>query len=86
MPNRILVFIPAYNCENQIGRVFAKIDERVQALIEEVVVIDNRSEDGTVAAAIKAAASPFYATSRITIWVAPLSALSFTRSSTSMIT
>lgn len=48
---RILVFIPAYNCERQIGRVLAQLtDPRVSARIDGVVCINNRSTDGTEAA------------------------------------
>jgi glycosyltransferase involved in cell wall biosynthesis len=52
-----MIFIPAYNCEAQLPRVIAKIDDRVQACVEEVVVIENRSTDGTLAAATKAIGS-----------------------------
>jgi glycosyltransferase involved in cell wall biosynthesis len=50
---RTLVFIPAYNCENQIGRVLAQLrDPRVAACIDGVMCINNRSTDGTEAAII----------------------------------
>jgi len=52
-----MIFIPAYNCETQLPRVIAKIDDRVQALVDEVVVIENRSTDGTLAAATAAIAT-----------------------------
>ena len=48
MKPRILLFIPAYNCEKQIVRVLGSLDSRVMAYIDEVIVIDNRSTDGTV--------------------------------------
>lgn len=49
--SRILVFIPAYNCAIQIGRVLAQLrDPRVAACIDGVVCINNRSTDGTEAA------------------------------------
>ncbi|MDR5855195.1 glycosyltransferase family 2 protein [Caballeronia sp. LZ062] len=51
---RILVFIPAYNCERQIGRVLAQLQGN-EALFSEVIVVDNRSPDNTVDAAIAAA-------------------------------
>ncbi len=50
-PDRVLVFIPAYRCERQIPRVLAQFDAATQALVEEVVVVDNRSPDATAAAA-----------------------------------
>ncbi|HEX9648373.1 MAG TPA: glycosyltransferase family 2 protein [Alphaproteobacteria bacterium] len=56
MPSSILLFIPAYNCAPQIGRTLAQIDARTAKLIDEVIVIDNRSTDATVAAARAAAA------------------------------
>ena len=44
-----LLFIPAYNCEKQIGRVLRQIDEGMRPHIDEVIVVDNRSTDGTAA-------------------------------------
>ncbi|WP_166486983.1 glycosyltransferase family 2 protein [Cupriavidus necator] len=52
---RILVFIPAYRCEAQVVRVIAQIDERLQRWIDTVMVVDNRSPDGTLSAAIDSA-------------------------------
>lgn len=49
---RILVFIPAYRCEAQITRVIDQFDARVMAWIDTVLVVDNRSPDGTLEAAI----------------------------------
>jgi glycosyltransferase involved in cell wall biosynthesis len=49
---RILVFIPAYRCETQITRVIDQFDTRVQAWVDTVVVMDNRSPDHTLEAAI----------------------------------
>ncbi len=46
--HRILLFIPAYNCASQLPRVIAKIDERVQVVIDEVLIIENRSRDDTL--------------------------------------
>ncbi len=43
----ILLFIPAYNCEKQIVRVLDSLDEKVMAYISEVIVVNNRSTDGT---------------------------------------
>ena len=54
MANRVMVFIPTYNCQQQIQRVLSKIDKYVQSYIDEVVIIDNRSSDNTVNEAILA--------------------------------
>lgn len=54
MPAKILVAIPAYRCEQQIGRVLAGFDERLMSRLYKVIVIDNRSPDGTVKAAQEA--------------------------------
>jgi glycosyltransferase involved in cell wall biosynthesis len=48
MADRIMIFIPAYNCEKQLPRVLEKIDLQVQQFVQEVVVIDNRSSDATL--------------------------------------
>jgi len=55
-PDRILVFIPAYNCAPQIGRVLAQFQHMQPGIFEEILVIDNHSKDGTVQAALDAAA------------------------------
>lgn len=51
-PHRILVFIPAYRCAAQIVRVLDQFDERAQRAIDTVMVVDNRSPDGTLEAAV----------------------------------
>lgn len=55
-PNeKVLVFIPMYNCEKQIPRVIKQFDDpRVQACISALVCVDNQSTDGTVQSAIHA--------------------------------
>lgn len=50
---KILVFIPAYRCAAQIVRVIDQFDERVQSLVDTVMVVDNRSPDRTLEAAIE---------------------------------
>ncbi len=50
--HRILVFIPAYRCAAQIVRVIDQFDERTQRAIDTVMVVDNRSPDQTLEAAI----------------------------------
>lgn len=50
--DRILLFIPAYNCEKQVVRVLSQLDS-VMDYIDEVIVINNRSTDGTEEAVLK---------------------------------
>ena len=45
--DKILLFIPAYNCENQIIRVLGQLDAEIMRYITEVIVVDNRSTDNT---------------------------------------
>lgn len=52
--SRILVAIPSYNCAAQIARVLRAFDDRLLSRVDEIMVIDNRSSDGTVEAAIEA--------------------------------
>ncbi len=47
--DKILLFIPAYNCEKQIVRVLEQLDESVISFISRVIVVNNRSTDGTQA-------------------------------------
>lgn len=47
--DRILLFIPMFNCEKQILRVLKQIDDNVFEYINEVLVVDNRSTDNSVA-------------------------------------
>lgn len=54
MNSRLLVFVPMYNCAQQITRVIRRITGPVLAYIDEVVVIDNGSSDGSVASAAAA--------------------------------
>ncbi len=49
--DRILVFIPAYNCEKQITRVLAQLEGKVSEYIDEVIIVNNLSTDNTVEAA-----------------------------------
>ena len=46
MKEKILLFIPMYNCKNQITRVLQQIDNTVKEFITEVIVVDNGSTDG----------------------------------------
>lgn len=49
---KILLFIPGYNCEKQITRTLAKLDEKVLPWLSEVIMVNNRSTDGTEQAVI----------------------------------
>lgn len=53
---RFLIFIPCYRCEKQIPRTVAQL-AGTDSLDCEVLILDNRSPDHTVAAAISAADS-----------------------------
>jgi len=45
--NKILLFIPGYNCQNQITRVLSQLDESILKFIDEIIFINNRSTDNT---------------------------------------
>lgn len=45
MMDKILLFIPMYNCEKQIVRVLGQLDEEIQTYISEVIIVNNRSTD-----------------------------------------
>lgn len=50
---KLLVFIPAYNCEKQLPRVLEQLlDPRVAPWLGECIVVNNRATDGTEAAAL----------------------------------
>jgi glycosyltransferase involved in cell wall biosynthesis len=49
---KILLFIPCYNCAPQIGRVLRQVRGDVAAFIDLVLILDNGSRDGTADAAI----------------------------------
>jgi dolichol-phosphate mannosyltransferase len=55
MTDKILVLVPCYNCAPQVGRVLRQFTGAIVPFIDEVLVLDNGSRDGTVDAAIKAA-------------------------------
>ena len=48
---KILIFIPMYNCEKQISRVISQFDEDTQKLFDEILIVDNISEDNSLKAA-----------------------------------
>lgn len=45
--DKIMVFIPMYNCQNQITRVLKQFDEEVLTYVHEIVMVNNRSTDNT---------------------------------------
>ncbi|WP_455541851.1 glycosyltransferase family 2 protein [Intestinibacter sp.] len=45
--DKILLFIPGYNCEKQIARVLGQLKGEVTQFIEETIVVNNRSIDNT---------------------------------------
>lgn len=47
MKEKILLFIPAYNCEKQIVRVLNQIDYKVLQYLDEIIVVNNVSTDNT---------------------------------------
>lgn len=47
MKDKILLFIPGYNCEKQIIRVLKQLDKQVMKYIDEIVFVNNRSTDNT---------------------------------------
>lgn len=48
---KILIFIPMYNCEKQISRVISQFDEDTQKLFDEILIVDNISEDNSLKSA-----------------------------------
>jgi glycosyltransferase involved in cell wall biosynthesis len=54
LSDRILVFIPCYNCERQIARVLEQFRLVPRDTFDEILVLDNQSSDGTVQVAIDA--------------------------------
>jgi dolichol-phosphate mannosyltransferase len=63
--DRLLVFIPCYNCERQISRVIDQFAGPAGEVASEILVLDNGSKDGTVEAAL--AARDRLPTRRITV-------------------
>ena len=53
MKPRFLVFIPGYNCAPQIGQVFEGL-KSCEALVDEVLFVENRSQDSTLEVALAA--------------------------------
>lgn len=55
MQDKILVFIPMYNCEKQIPRVLERIAqvENYKNLFTEIIVVDNQSKDRSIECALE---------------------------------
>ncbi|WP_042195345.1 glycosyltransferase family 2 protein [Paenibacillus camerounensis] len=53
MSSKIIVFIPMYNCQDQIIRVLTQFDSNVKQYIEEILIVNNRSTDNGEAVAIE---------------------------------
>lgn len=51
---KVIVIIPSYNCAPQIPRVIAGFDKNLLARLQEVLIVNNRSTDNTVEAALTA--------------------------------
>lgn len=52
MKDKILVFVPMYNCEKQIVRVLEQFSGEVKNYITEIILVNNRSSDNGENAAI----------------------------------
>ncbi len=57
MNEKILLFIPCYNCEKEIVKVLASLKSDVKSYLTEIIVIDNGSKDNTLKNAIEFAKS-----------------------------
>lgn len=53
MKDKILLFIPGYNCEKQVVRVLGQMDWEAMSYIDEIIVVNNRSTDNTEEAVIE---------------------------------
>lgn len=53
MTDKILLFIPMYNCEKQIIRVLGQLTDEVRQYISQVIIVNNRSTDHGEEAVIK---------------------------------
>lgn len=51
--DKILLFIPGYNCEKQVIRVLKQINEEVLEYIDEIIFVNNRSTDKTEKTVLK---------------------------------
>ena len=51
--DKILLFIPGYNCEKQIVRVLEQLDEGILNFLSQIIVVNNRSTDKTEQAVLQ---------------------------------
>lgn len=65
---KLLVFIPTFNCVDQVKRVIDQFDISIQSLVDTVMVVDNHSSDGTLQAAIDEGKKKFSACKFI-VWL-----------------
>ena len=63
--HKILLFIPGYNCEKQVVRVLDQVDKKVSGYIDEIIVVNNRSTDGTENAALNYKSKKYMPTIRV---------------------
>ena len=66
---KILLFIPMYNCEQQIVRTLEQLDENVIKYISEVIVVDNQSQDKSISVARQYVESEYKYSSRTPIHI-----------------
>ncbi len=52
MEQKVLLAITAYRCEKQIARTLDEIDDKLASRVEEIIILDNGSPDGTVQVAL----------------------------------
>ena len=53
MKDKILLFIPIYNCAPQIIRVLNQVNDKIESIFDEIILIDNNSNDSTTSDAIE---------------------------------
>ena len=53
MKEKILVFIPGYNCEKQVKRVLDQFDSDVTKKLTDIIFVNNRSTDNTEETVLK---------------------------------
>ena len=69
MKEKILVFIPMYNCEKQIVRVLDQLNGEIKKYISEAIIVNNRSTDNGEQAAIEKIKKMNDCVKRSELWV-----------------